>query len=340
MGQVRVSRGITLALAAASMALAQPAALQAQDPVDPALLGRCQAAVDGGTLPPGDLPLCRDVVVAIQLMQPELGLTLAGGNPVLGTASPLGTKFRWMPRFNIGGRISFAWLSVPDVLDYPDELGGQVGTISSTVYMPQVDVSVGVFEGIDLATTLGGFGAVEVMGSLGALVLAAGDGFQNDATGLGLGARVGILRESFSAPGISVSGYYKWFGRIQFGSVDRGSDAQLGMDMSLWSFRAGVSKSFVAIGVAFTLGWDHYSSQVDYGVAGPAGTLIPVVPESDPVDYSSDRWSAFLDVSYIVLFFNIVAEAGWQEQQTLTDSDGDELSSGAFFGALGIRFTL
>ncbi len=308
-----------------------PAALHAQN-LDAGLSDRCQASEN--------VPLCLDVVAAIQLLQPELGLVLAGGNPVLGTASPLGTKFRWMPRFNIGGRISFAWLQVPDILDYPDDISGQVGTIGSTVYMPQLDVSVGVFEGLKLGSTLGGFAAVELMGSLGALVLPAGDGFQNDATGFGLGARVGILRESFSAPGISVSGYYKWFGRIQFGSVGRSHDAQLGMDMSLWSFRAGVSKSFVAIGLAFTVGWDRYSSQVDYGIAGPAGTLIPVVPQSDPIDYTSDRWSAFLDLSYIVLFFNIVAEAGWQEQETLSNSRGSEWSSGGFFGALGMRFTL
>ena len=60
--------------------------------------------------------------------------------------------------------------------------------------------------------------------------------------------------ESGSAPGISVSGYYKWFGRVQLGSVASGDDAQLGLDMSIWSFRAGVSKSFVAIGLAFTVG--------------------------------------------------------------------------------------
>jgi hypothetical protein len=331
--------GLIPGLSAAALVVAVPAA-QAQGQPDSGLLDRCQAAVDGGSLPGTSLPLCRDVVVSIQLLQPELGLTLAGGNPVLGTASPLGTKFRWIPRFNVGGRISFNWLNVPDVRNYPAVPSEPVGTISASVYMPQLDVSVGVFDGLDLATTLGGFAAVEVMGSLGPLVLPAGAGFQNDATGVGLGARIGILRESFSAPGISVSGFYKWFGRVQLGNVEAGDDAQLGLDMSLWSFRAGVSKSFVAVGVALTVGWDRYSSQVDYGVAGAAGELVPVVAEGDPIDYTSDRWSAFLDVSYIVLFFNIVAEAGWQQEEKLTDSRGSELSSGEFFGALGVRFTL
>ncbi len=336
---MRILRTAALAFVVGAFLLGAPGSSWGQD-LDPALVDRCQNAVDGGSLPPDQLPQCLGTVAAIQLMQPALGLTLAGGNPVLGTASPLGTKFRWIPRFNIGGRISFIWLVIPDVLNYPDDAGTPVGTISAMVYMPQIDASVGIFDGLDLSTTLGGFAAVELMGSLGALVLPAGDGFVNDATGFGLGARVGVLRESFTAPGVSISAYYKWFNRIQLGSVARGDDSEIGMDMSLWSFRAGVSKSFVVVGLAFVLGWDRYSSQVDYALAGPTGTLIPIVSRDDAVDYSSDRWSAFFDVSYIVLFFNIVAEFGWQGQEQLSDPQGTEFSSGGFFGALGIRFTL
>jgi hypothetical protein len=41
-----------------------------------------------------------------------------------------------------------------------------------------------------------------------------------------------------------------------------------------------------------------------------------------------------------VLYFNIVAEAGWQEEQKLISSRGDEFASGNFFSSLGIRLTL
>ena len=66
-------------------------------------------------------------------------------------------------------------------------------------------------------------------------------------------------------------------------------------------------------------------------------------PQQEPrftVGIQSERWSAFLDVSYIILYFNIVAEAGWQEEQRLLNSREDELTSGNFFGAIGIRLTL
>ena len=284
--------------------------------------------------------LCRDVATAVELTQPEIGLALAGGNPVLGTASPIGTKFRWLPRMFIGGRLSFIWAEIPDILNYPEASGDPVGKVDLSVTMPQLDLSVGIFDGFMLNTTLGGFASVELLGSLGPVLLPAGAGFQNDATGWGLGARIGVLRESFTAPGISVSGMYKSAGRIRYGNVADGDDAQFSMNLNVTSFRAGISKSFVAIGLGFTLGYDHYSSDVAFGVADELGNLVPVVSESAPADVSSGRWSAFADVSYIVLFFNIVAEFGWQETQTLTTSNGAEFQSGKWLLGLGIRFSL
>jgi len=303
---------------------------------DPDLLEACESA----GLPPGQLARCRDVVTAVHLLQPELGMALAGGNPVLGTASPIGTKFRFMPRIYLGGRINFIWAAIPNVLEYPDDPAAALATREFSVPMPQLDVSVGLFDGWRLGSTLAGLGSVEILGSLGAMILPAGEGFENDATGLGLGARIGLIRESFTAPGLSLSGEYQWTGRIRHGRVTNGDDAQFGMDLSATSFRMGLSKSFVAIGLALTIGWDHYQSDVDLGVADADGTLIAVVPGDNRVSLSEDRWSAAVDVSYIVLFLNIAAELGWQETGRYTTSRGDEVKSGNFFSAIGIRVSL
>ncbi len=325
------------ALLFAALVLVGASTLRGQTAPSRDFSDRCAAA----GLPTDRLALCNDVAAAVELAQPEIGFVLAGGNPVLGTASPIGTKFRWLPRMFIGGRLSFVWAQIPDILDYPDSPSTTpVGVVDFSVTMPQLDLSVGIFDGLMLSTTLGGFASVELLGSLGPVILPAGAGFQNDATGWGLGARIGVLRESFTAPGISISGMYKSAGRIRYGSVTGGDDAQFSMDLDVTSFRAGVSKSFVAIGLALTAGYDHYSSNVAFGVADPTGELVPVATESAPIDVSSGRWSLFADVSYIVLFFNIVAEFGWQETQTLTTSSGTELQSGKWLLGLGIRFSL
>ena len=319
------------AIAIAAPPLPVPPAL-GQDSVDPGLLGRCETA----SLPtPRERALCRDVAVAIQILQPEAGMALVGGNPVLGTANTLGARFRVIPRMNIAGRLTFVFVDLPNVIDYPSE-----GTLGFTTPTAQLDLSVGVFKGLDLTTTLGGFASVELLGSLGTTIYPAGDGFLGDAAGYGLGARIGIIRESFTAPGISVSVFRKWASQVEFGGVSAGDDSQFGMDLRAWSLRAGLSKSFVSVGVAFTLGWDSYSSDVEFAISDLAGNPIPLATEADPVELTSDRWSASLDLSYILLFFNFVAELGWQETETLTLSNGDELESGKLFGAIGVRLTL
>jgi hypothetical protein len=303
---------------------------------DPGLTRACERAGLGLD----ELARCRDVVAAMQLLQPELGMALAGGNPVLGTASPIGTKFRFIPRIYLGGRINLVWAAIPDVRSYPEDLQAPLGTREFSVPMPQLDVSVGLFEGVRVGSIWGGLGSVELLGSLGPMILPAGEGFENDATGVGLGARIGIMRESFTAPGLSLSGEYQWAGRIRHGSVARGDDAEFGMDVSATSLRIGLSKSFVAIGLALTLGWDHYQSDVDLALADADGSLVTIVPAGESLSLSEDRWSAAVDVSYIVLFLNIAAEFGWQEAGRYTTSRGDEITSGNFFSAIGIRVSL
>ncbi len=331
-------RRATLVLAVFVLLPACPAPAGGQEALDPGLFDLCQENFAPGT---NGRFLCHDVVVSVQLLQPELGMVLAGGNPVLGTASPIGTKFRFMPRFNIGGRINFGWAEVPDLLDYPDNIGDPTGRRSFSVPVAQLDLSVGVFDGLRLGTTLGGLASVELLGTLGAIMLPDGEGFRGNVTGLGLGARVGILRESFTAPGISISGMYKWHGRVDYGDTAQGDAASFQLDMKALSLRAGLSKSFVAFGLALTLGYDSYWSDVAFVVnPPPAGPPVALPATGETVGVQTERWSAFLDFSYIVLYFNIVAEAGWQEEQTLTSSRGDEFASGNFFSSLGIRLTL
>ncbi|UCC47846.1 MAG: hypothetical protein JSV41_10215 [Gemmatimonadota bacterium] len=317
--------------------LAASSTVRAQEPLESELQARCERA----ELPSELLnDLCQDVVASLQLAQPELGLLLAGGNPVLGTASPIGARFRFIPRVHIGGRINFVWADVPDIIDYPSDTLSPLGTLGFVVPMPQADISIGVFEGFELGTTLGGFASLELLGTLSTLLLPSGDGFEANVSGFGLGARVGLLRESFTAPGISVSGLYKWLGRVQLGNVDEGDDAEFGADMRVASFRAGLSKSFVALGLALTLGYDNYWSDIDFAIATAPGVVNEIVSEDSPFELASGRWSAFVDVSYILLFVNIVAEVGWQEEQRLAGSRELEIESGNLFAALGIRLTL
>ncbi len=308
------------------LTLGLPARGYGQDSLDPDLT--CQQA-------PAQLNgLCRDVIVGLHIFQPEAGLLLVGGNPVLGTASPIGTRFRFIPRLYLGARINFVFVDVPNIIE-----PGSGGTLSFPAAMPQLDVSVGLFNGFSPDLTLGGLLAVELLGSLSAVILPGGEGFQSNATGFGIGARIGLLRESFTAPGISISGMYKWTSRAECGDVIAGDAAQFSSDLRVLSLRGGISKSFLFLGLAGGLGWDRYMSDVAFSLASPIG-VIEILPESNRTELTSERWSAFVDLSYILLFFSIVGELGWQETEKFVISTGDEIESGKLFGAIGIRLSL
>ncbi len=340
-----VLSGIRGAFAVAVTGLSVTAGPAVAQDVDAELLGRCEAA---GLASPFTRNLCRDVATALEIMQPEAGMLLAGGNPVLGTFSPVGTRFRFIPRVNVGARVNIILADVPDVVDYPDAVGSPIGGLDFPVPMGQLDLSIGVFDGFQAATTLGGLLSVELLGSLSTIILPSGEGFVSDATGYGVGARIGIIRESFTAPGISVSAMYKWMDRFQLGDLSAGDDAQFGADLRVLSARAGISKSFLILNVAAGLGVDRYSSDVDFAVRSPLALApvgdplarIDIATEEDPADLTSTRWSGFVDVSYVLLFFNIVGEVGWQETEALNLSTGDEVESGSAFGAIGIRLSL
>lgn len=333
-------RALALLTVIAGLAsLATP--LRAQDAA-PKLAGLCEAP--GGPVDPALRDLCRDAAAAVEVFQPEAGILMVGGNPVLGTASPVGTRFRFIPRINLSARLNLVFVHLPDVLDYGIGGTAPVGKLGFAVPMPGLEASVGVFDGFSLLPSVSGLGAVELLGSTGFLLLPGGEGFQQNATAFGLGARIGLLRESFLAPGLSVSALYKWMDRVQFGDLAAGDDAEFGADLRVLSFRAGISKQFLILGIAAGLGWDRYRSDVDLRIASPVepagGPGIVIASQDAPAKLQTERWSGFVDVSYVLLFVNFVAEAGWQGTDRILLTNGDELKPGNFFGALGVRLSL
>jgi hypothetical protein len=145
-------------------------------------------------------PFCNLVADAIETAQPRVGLALSGGNPVPGAASTLGTRVR-KPQVSVAARVT----GVPS--DFPG-IENFATNDESAFFLPGInlDASIGVFNGFSLAPTVGGFASVDLIASAGTVPVPEDDGFDSGrVSGWGLGARIGILRESFTAPGVSLS---------------------------------------------------------------------------------------------------------------------------------------
>jgi hypothetical protein len=281
---------------------------------------------------------CENVADAIVILQPRLGVALAGGNPVSGTASTLGMRIGTMPRVSIGLRVTAAEVDLPPVerLESSDDVRFPLGSIAA-------DMSVGLFQGISLAPTVGGFGSVDLLASAGVLPLPYGEGFDDTAPlTWAVGTRVGILRESFTAPGVSLSAMYRRLGTVTWGTptFQSGQDAFFQLDdYSVVSLRGVVGKRVLGVGLTAGAGWDSHSADVRGSVPDPV-----VLDTSRQIDFaarglSDSRMSLFGNASFTLLIVNLAAEIGWQDGGTAPEGASDKLEERGLFGGLSVRLT-
>lgn len=338
----------TWALAAAAALFAAPAA--AQNDIETV----CTTGV-----PVVAVEECTIVAQAVDAAQPQLGILMAGGNPTLGTASTGGVRLGLIPRVSLTGRINVVGARLPDIRESADG-----GTDKFTVPAPAVgaNLSIGLTQGFSVAPMIGGFGAIDLLGSVSVLPLELiGEDFGDNAFSWGAGARVGLIRESFVTPGVSVSLMYRSLGDVSFGEVCSGTEVPIADNRSAcsgdgdfgeiefgldnWSARAAISKRFLGLGLTAGVGYDRFETSADFAVRAPgppAGT--EQVYRFNDVAVDNDRWSAFLDGSFTILFGSLVAEVGWMQGSDPIEgfpaaSDFDP-KEGTFFGSLGARLSL
>ncbi|HEU4881377.1 MAG TPA: hypothetical protein VFT45_04000 [Longimicrobium sp.] len=337
----------TWALAAAAALFAAPAAAQNN-------IGNVCESV-----PAIAAEQCVIVAQAVDAAQPQLGILMAGGNPTLGTASTGGVRLGLIPRVSLTGRINVVGARLPDIREEAD---GQ--TDKFTVPAPAVgaNLSLGLTQGFSVAPMIGGFGAIDLLGSVSVLPLSLlGDDFGDNAFSWGAGARVGLMRESFVTPGVSVSLMYRSLGDVSFGEVCGGTEVPAGDNRSVcstdgdfgeiefgldnWSARAAVSKRLLGLGLTAGVGYDKFETSADFAVRAPGPPVgAEQVYRFNDVAVDNDRWSAFIDGSFTILFGSVVAELGWMQgsdpiQGFPSTSDFDP-KEGTFFGSVGARLSL
>lgn len=306
-----------------------------------------------GTVPAQAQDECAIVAQAVDAAQPQLGILMAGGNPILGTASTGGVRLGLIPRVSLTGRVNVVGARLPDIRELD---GGEVDEFTLPAPAVGANLSIGLTQGFSVAPMIGGFGAIDLLGSVSVLPLElVGDDFGENAFSWGAGARVGLIRESFVTPGVSVSLMYRDLGDVSFGDVCDASDdetttctgdgdfGEIGFGLSNWSARAAVSKRLLGLGLTAGVGYDQFDTDANLAFRAPAGSPQQIYRFND-VAVDNDRWSAFLDASFTVLVASLVGEVGWMQGSdpiggfpSTSDFDPGE---GTWFGSLGFRLSL
>lgn len=321
---------------AALLVLACPAVGSAQE----SLIQQCATISNDPDHP--TRRFCNLVVEAIEIGQPRVGLALAGGNPVPGASSTLGMRLGAVPRVSLGARATAVRLELPPI-------ARQASTAEIDAFVPSIniDAAVGIFSGFSLFPTVGGFGSLDLVGSFGVIPIPEGEGFSGDSPkGWGIGARLGILRESFTAPGISVTGMYRRLSDLEYG--DRSfadEDAYFeAAGMSVLSLRGVIGKRILVLGATAGVGYDKFKSDIAFGVRNPA--LLGSNFNFAESDFSNDRTTAFGSLQWTLLILSIIGEVGYQSGgdafpvNQLPSGRTSSAEKSSYYGSLAIRLAI
>ena len=163
----------------------------------------------------------------------------------------------------------------------------------------------------DLPPPAGGVLSLDLVGRLAYGRLPVGKGFDSPVVwGLALGLRLGVLRESLTLPGVSVTATYGRSGTVSFGDLDGvTTDGAVRGAVSGLHATAAVSRRLLGLRLGGGLSFDRYSSDVQVRY-----TPAPLLPQaSGRGDATAHRWSAFGSVTWTRLIYHAVLEVGIQE---------------------------
>ena len=326
----QVKGGPVAILAALGMLMTLPAIARGQEQ----LTAQCAGLSNDGAM-----RFCNAIVEAVEIGQPRLGLSLIGGNPVPGASSTLGMRLGAIPRLSLAGRVTAVTLDLPaiDRVNSDDDIKAAVPSIN-------LDASLGVLTGLSLFPTVGGFGSIDVIASVGMIPVPEGEGFGGDNPfSWALGARLGILRESFTAPGISVTGTYRRMSDVTYGDRTLADEQSYfeASDMSMLSVRGVIGKRILMLGANAGVGYDRFKSNVAFGGVVSGSPRFDFAED----DFTNNRTMAFGSLSFTMLILSIIAEAGWQNggdefTATLPTGQSSKTQKSAYFGSLAIRLSI
>lgn len=287
------------ALAASALLLGLvPGSAHAQDDDELAAACRASAADEAAE--------CFLAASAVRLIHPRVGVALWGGSPVPGSASTLGMRLGSLPRVSTSGRIVLLPMELPPLRDRSVNEGSRAlaGSLSS-------QTTIGLLPGWSPLPTVGGFLSLDGIVRASWLLLPGGEGFDDGSVlGASLGLRLGLLRESFTLPGVSVTGSYGRSTGFAFGDPEGTDDGFIEGAVANWSLASAASKRIGAVGLTAGVALDRYTGAVAFSHPG--------LPESRPpqprrASATTDRWSTFGNVSWTFLVLHASVEAGWQE---------------------------
>jgi hypothetical protein len=275
---------------------------------------------------------CLDEALAVEAIQAGVGLLMSGGSELPGSASTLGRRFGTTPRVAVMARVGLANGSYPALGEQ-----GLAPETSSWVPALQGAVAVGLFDGWRPAPTVGGLFSVDLMATAGVGVLPSDDGFQRSVSAVGYGVRIGVIRESFTLPGVTLSAVRRHLTDVEWAGSSGSGARIVELDAPrVTSLRASVGKDLLALGISAGVGWERVESDGRFSPPGGGSGGAAAVEFSG---LRTDRTLFFGGLTATFLVLQLHGEAGYaagfDPVQGRSDPAFDPTAGSIFFSLSG-----
>jgi hypothetical protein len=326
--------------AAIGIVVASPLRVDAQDLATPKCTG-------GGSTALAAQDACQQAYDVYQLIAPQLGLALAGGNATAGQGSVLGG----LGHFSVGVRGNVFDGLFPNTGNggFPvSTTGAQRRTLPTKGQWfgaPTADAAIGLYKGFPLALT-NVFG-VDALVSAEYVPKIDQSDFSLDPSSnfrFGYGARIGLLSESIAFPGVSFTWIERDLPTINVGingSSVGANGSTIGisnMDVKTQAWRIVASKSLIAFSVAAGIGRDNYKQSAT--LTGTVNQLGISASQSLEADQTLSRTNLFGDFAINLPVLRIVFEVGnalGGSVATFNSFAGGRADRSQVYGSFGLR---
>ncbi|MEZ4414517.1 MAG: hypothetical protein R3E10_02065 [Gemmatimonadota bacterium] len=265
-----------------------PAPLVAQSGA-PALVARCS----GGDA--GLAPACGDAVLGAMGLGLGSSLLMSGGAVVPVPPNTLGRRVpQGGPRASLSLRLLAATVSTVRM----GEGAQPAAPLEETGWGFRAAVAAGVFDGLRPIPSVGGLFSLDLFATVDHLGVASA-AVREGGWAWGGGARLGLLRESFTTPGVAVDLATSRTGKLRLQS---GATDPVTVGVRAHSLRVSVGKDLLGVGAVGGVGRDWSRMDVELQLPGAQ-------PAQGSIDTSRDV--AFLGATLNYLVAQLSAEVGW-----------------------------
>jgi len=289
---------LLLAVSVASWVM--PLSLIAQDQ-DPAALARAEATA--------------------RALEVGVGLLLAGGGSFPVSPSTAGHRLLGSPRLRVDLGTTAVTFRHPDLARTAQ--GASFDPFRRRILgATRLSLGAGILDGFSPIPTVGGIGSLDIVGEVRHLAFLGGSEGPEQTFGWGVGGHLGLLRESFTLPGVTVSLTHRQAGTTRYTpGVPPGIGTEVALEPRVTSLRGVVGKDLLFLGISGGIQRDrmHGSREVTLGGA-------PVEPQVS-THQTRTTWFGGVNLTWVVA--QLSAEVGWSP-----DDEGN-----ALIGSVSFRVT-